>query len=172
MSSDTLEEPDGKEALQAGRDRREAPAGGCYDGAGPHCCGCGEVDRRERRDLSPLMIGVRRAGELPGPADEGSGTGEQASTQGGVGPDAGQADPAGGGEGKLLSSAHRRRTSSTSAARWRCPCGALARRLAEAGYSAKQIAAVTGRASLREVERYTLAAEQETLARDVMSKII
>jgi integrase len=46
-----------------------------------------------------------------------------------------------------------------------------ARRLAEAGCSTKQIAAVTGHASLREVERYTLAAEQETLARDAMDKL-
>ncbi len=46
-----------------------------------------------------------------------------------------------------------------------------ARRLAEAGCSTKQIAAVTGHASLREVERYTLAAEQETLARDALEKL-
>ncbi len=46
-----------------------------------------------------------------------------------------------------------------------------ARRLAEAGCSTKQIAAVTGHASLREVERYTLAAEQERLARDAMGKL-
>ncbi|RYG87342.1 MAG: site-specific integrase, partial [Alphaproteobacteria bacterium] len=44
-----------------------------------------------------------------------------------------------------------------------------ARRLAEAGCSAKQIAAVTGHASLREVERYTLAADQERLARDAFA---
>jgi integrase len=46
-----------------------------------------------------------------------------------------------------------------------------ARRLAEAGCSTKQIAAVTGHASLREVERYTLAAEQERLARDALNKL-
>lgn len=41
---------------------------------------------------------------------------------------------------------------------------AAARRLAEAGCSASQIAAVTGHKSLREVERYTQAAAQITLA--------
>jgi len=46
-----------------------------------------------------------------------------------------------------------------------------ARRLAEAGCSVKQIAAVTGHASLREVERYTLAADQERLARDAVAKL-
>ena len=46
-----------------------------------------------------------------------------------------------------------------------------ARRLAEAGCSAKQIAAVTDHASLREVERYTLAADQERLARDAVNKL-
>ncbi|MEQ1609447.1 MAG: tyrosine-type recombinase/integrase [Hyphomonadaceae bacterium] len=46
-----------------------------------------------------------------------------------------------------------------------------ARRLAEAGCSAKQIAAVTGHASLREVERYTSAADQERLARDAVGKL-
>ncbi len=45
-----------------------------------------------------------------------------------------------------------------------------ARRLAEAGRSTKQIAAVTGHASLREVERHTLAADQERLAREAVSK--
>ncbi len=41
---------------------------------------------------------------------------------------------------------------------------AAARRLAEAGCSASQIAAVTGHSSLREVERYTKAAAQIVLA--------
>jgi len=48
---------------------------------------------------------------------------------------------------------------------------AAARRLAEAGCTTKQIAAVTGHATLKEVERYTVAAEQETLARAAMAKI-
>lgn len=46
-----------------------------------------------------------------------------------------------------------------------------ARRLAEAGCSTKQIAAVTGHASLREVEHYTAAANQEQLARDAVNKL-
>lgn len=46
-----------------------------------------------------------------------------------------------------------------------------ARRLAEAGCSSKQIAAVTGHASLREVERYTSAADQERLARDAVGRL-
>jgi integrase len=41
---------------------------------------------------------------------------------------------------------------------------AAARRLAEAGNSANQIAAVTGHLSLKEVERYTRAADQEKMA--------
>jgi integrase len=42
---------------------------------------------------------------------------------------------------------------------------AAARRLAEAGATSKEIAAVTGHRTLSEVERYTRAAEQESLAR-------
>ena len=41
---------------------------------------------------------------------------------------------------------------------------AAARRLAEAGCSTREIAAITGHASLREVERYTKAADQHRLA--------
>jgi integrase len=41
---------------------------------------------------------------------------------------------------------------------------AAARRLAEAGCSTNEIAAITGHASLREVERYTRAADQHRLA--------
>jgi integrase len=48
---------------------------------------------------------------------------------------------------------------------------AAARRLAEAGCSVHEIAAVTGHASLREVERYTSAASQRHLARVAMSKV-
>ena len=46
-----------------------------------------------------------------------------------------------------------------------------ARRLAEAGCTSKQIAAVTGHASLREVERYTAAADQERLAREAFKRL-
>lgn len=48
---------------------------------------------------------------------------------------------------------------------------AAARRLAEAGCSASQIAAVTGHKSLREVERYVAAASQMKLADDAMAAI-
>lgn len=48
---------------------------------------------------------------------------------------------------------------------------AAARRLAEAGCSALQIGAITGHKTLREVSRYTAAADQERLARDAMKLI-
>jgi integrase len=48
---------------------------------------------------------------------------------------------------------------------------AAARRLAEAGASANEIAAVTGHASLRETARYTLAADQRRLAEAALAKI-
>ena len=41
---------------------------------------------------------------------------------------------------------------------------AAARRLAEAGCSAKEIGAITGHRTLQEIERYTKAAEQKQLA--------
>jgi integrase len=47
---------------------------------------------------------------------------------------------------------------------------AAARRLAEAGCSAHEIAAITGHRSLKEVERYTLSAEQARLARQAMAR--
>jgi integrase len=47
---------------------------------------------------------------------------------------------------------------------------AAARRLAEAGCTAHEIAALTGHASLREVERYTKAADQMRMARSAMAK--
>lgn len=46
-----------------------------------------------------------------------------------------------------------------------------ASRLAKAGYSTKQIAAVTSHASLREVEHYTAAASQEQIVRDEVDKL-
>ena len=48
---------------------------------------------------------------------------------------------------------------------------AACRRLAEAGCSASEIAAISGHASLREVARYTKAADQAKLARSAMDKI-
>ncbi len=46
-----------------------------------------------------------------------------------------------------------------------------ARRLAEAGCTAHEIAAITGHASLREVARYTKAADQQRLAVAAMDKV-
>jgi integrase len=48
---------------------------------------------------------------------------------------------------------------------------AAARRLAEAGATAHEIAAITGHASLREVQRYTKAADQKMLAQAAMGKV-
>ncbi len=47
---------------------------------------------------------------------------------------------------------------------------AAARRLAEAGCTAKQIQAITGHKTLAEVERYTRKADQVRLARKAMKK--
>jgi len=47
---------------------------------------------------------------------------------------------------------------------------AAARRLAEAGCTAHEIAAITGHASLREIVRYTKAADQQKLAAAAMEK--
>jgi integrase len=44
------------------------------------------------------------------------------------------------------------------------------RRLAEAGCSANEIAAISGHASLREVERYTKAADQQRMAANAMAR--
>lgn len=49
---------------------------------------------------------------------------------------------------------------------------AAARRLAEAGCSANEIAAITGHVSLEEVARYTRAAEQKSLARAAMDRLV
>jgi integrase len=48
---------------------------------------------------------------------------------------------------------------------------AACRRLAEAGCSEKQIAAISGHVSLNEIVRYTRAADQERLAHDAMTKM-
>jgi integrase len=48
---------------------------------------------------------------------------------------------------------------------------AAARRLAEAGCTAHEIAAITGHASLREIVRYTKAADQTRLAEAAMNKM-
>lgn len=49
---------------------------------------------------------------------------------------------------------------------------AAARRLAEAGCTTKQIAAITGHKTLSEVERYTASADQERMAREAISRLI
>jgi integrase len=49
---------------------------------------------------------------------------------------------------------------------------ATARRLAEIGCTEHQIAAVTGHASIAEVQRYTKAADRERLAREAMAKLV
>ena len=49
---------------------------------------------------------------------------------------------------------------------------ATARRLAEVGCSAHQIAAITGHATLKEVARYTRAADRKRMARQAMGKLI
>ena len=48
---------------------------------------------------------------------------------------------------------------------------AAARRLADAGCTSKQIAAITGHKSLAEIERYTRAADQERLAQQAVAKL-
>jgi integrase len=48
---------------------------------------------------------------------------------------------------------------------------ATARRLAEIGCSANQIASITGHSSLAEVQRYTKAADQKRMAREAMRKL-
>ena len=47
---------------------------------------------------------------------------------------------------------------------------AAARRLAEAGCTTNEIAAITGHASLREIARYTKAVDQKRLASSAMAK--
>ena len=47
---------------------------------------------------------------------------------------------------------------------------AVARRLAEAGCTMHEIAAITGHASLSEIQRYTKAADQKKLALSAMEK--
>ena len=49
---------------------------------------------------------------------------------------------------------------------------ALLRRLAEKGTSSKEIAAVSGHKSLKEIERYTTAADQGRMARQAMSNLL
>jgi enterobacteria phage integrase len=48
---------------------------------------------------------------------------------------------------------------------------AIMRRLAESGSSAKEIAAISGHRSLKEIERYTAAADQVTLSKAAIAKL-
>ena len=45
------------------------------------------------------------------------------------------------------------------------------RRLAESGSSAKEIAAISGHRTLKEIERYTAAADQVRLSKAAMAKL-
>ena len=47
----------------------------------------------------------------------------------------------------------------------------MMRRLAEADATSKQIAGISGHKSLKEIERYTQAADQKKLARAAMDKL-
>ena len=49
---------------------------------------------------------------------------------------------------------------------------ACARQLAEIGCSANQIAAITGHATLKEVARYTNAADRKRMGREAIAKLI
>jgi integrase len=48
---------------------------------------------------------------------------------------------------------------------------AIMRRLAESGSSAKEIAAISGHRTLKEIERYTAAADQATLSKAAMARL-
>lgn len=54
---------------------------------------------------------------------------------------------------------------------WRAGRKAAARRLAEAGCTPLQIGAITGHKTLKEISRYTSAADQERMARDAVMKL-
>jgi integrase len=49
---------------------------------------------------------------------------------------------------------------------------AACRRLAEAGCSANEIAAISGHATLKEVARYTAAVDQARMARNAMARTV
>src|SRR3546814_8990181 len=78
-------------------------------GAGRDDRGGVSADRGQRADLLSVAQGIWRPEDRSGASDEGSGEGECAASSCDLGPDAGQADPAGGCPGKLLSPARRRR---------------------------------------------------------------
>src|ERR671913_597788 len=98
----------GEEETQARRDCCQAAPSGRAGLAGSERGGGDPLDRRDGSDLLPLAAGVRRPEVGPSPSDEGSGDREPAAQEGHRRSDAGQADPAGGRTGKLLSPARRR----------------------------------------------------------------
>src|SRR5918993_49970 len=99
---------DAHQETQARRDRREATAGRCPHIARPERGRGDPLNRRHRGDVLPLAPGVRRIEERPGEATERPGDREHPASSRGLGSDAGQTDPAGGGPGKLLSPSRRR----------------------------------------------------------------
>src|SRR5262249_441629 len=68
---DIKKDSNGKEAIQASRDRREASAGRCSGLAGPEHGGSNPPDRGERGDVLSVAPGVWRAENRAGEAPEG-----------------------------------------------------------------------------------------------------
>src|SRR5919199_3167333 len=96
------------EGAQARGDRGQAAAGGRLGVAGAERGRGDPGHRRDGGDVLPLAAGVRGLEVGPGEAAEGAGGGERAPAPRRLGPDLGQADPAGGRAGKLLGPARRR----------------------------------------------------------------
>ena len=71
---------------------------------------------------------------------------------------------------QLVPRALRRRRLSRRVGAWAAQ--GTARRLAEIGCSAFQIASITGHATLTEVQRYTKAADRKRMAREAMAKLV
>src|SRR5215207_6422142 len=108
MASKPKEDHDAKEETHPRRDCFQAAPGGCPGRARNPGGGRYPRHRGHRGHVLPLASGVRRPEVEPGQAHEGAGDREPAPAQGRRGPHARQADPAGGGPGKLLSPARRR----------------------------------------------------------------
>src|SRR5918993_318644 len=102
MASAPEEDRDAPHETQARGDRRQAAPSGRPGLARADRRRRGALDRRDRGDLLLLAPGVWRAQDRPGQAAEGARGRERAPAAGGGGPDPGQADPQGGGLGKLL----------------------------------------------------------------------
>src|SRR5918997_2128130 len=108
MSSDSMEDRDAPQEAHARGDRRQAAPGGRPGRARAERRRRHPLDRGHRGDLLPLAPGVRRAQDRADQTAEGARDRERAAAPGRGGPDPGQADPQGGGRGKLLSPARRR----------------------------------------------------------------